>query len=610
MRVDSKTPAEKWFEDLKKEVMKIDPVSFAENYLTLDGKPLKLTGTGWRFLSDIYRYIALEAIKPTGKPVVCTKGRQVGATTMATALELYFATSGLFGNGPENPPIRILHCFPALALVQRFAKDRLSTMMRTSKDNYVLKQSLTSDEKTGKKRQDVPDDTLTEKQFKNENKLWVDSNANDAARLHGMTLDVIFYDEVQRMNQDDIGNSKRTLTAARYGPKNQGIQLYFGTPLQKGSYFYKMWEASDQRYYHLKCVNCSHYFLLYTPGSDDWEKTWLYGNIVECPSCKHHQQKEEAVEEGKWIATKTRLDNGQEPLYVGFHFNQLLIPGFTKEIILKEKPGIHPTNSDRIWKNEILGEFYSGSDLPMSEEDIHKYCRNLNKKISYGIIQSDELNTFMGVDWGGKVDNPEILTGKSFSTVVVISVNKEGIINIENAFKLKKNDLEHKKDVVAEMFRRFGIKLAIADLGFGNDIVPEIQKEFGSRFLGCMSSGSLVNPYKYDPEDLRLICNPHVVLEELFANMRKSKVLFPWQSYEQLEWLVQHCTSMEKKITTVAGQVITRYVKGSSANDGLQSLMYAYLGYKYMTTRGFTLKPHQVNSKGNSPILLAHLPGM
>lgn len=130
------TSAEHWFENLKKEVLKVDPVSFAENHLTIDGAPLKLGGgTGWKFLADIYRYIATEAMGENGKPVVCVKGRQVGATTMATALELYFCASGMYGSSPENPPIRLVHCFPALANVQMFAKDRLSTMMRTAKDD-------------------------------------------------------------------------------------------------------------------------------------------------------------------------------------------------------------------------------------------------------------------------------------------------------------------------------------------------------------------------------------------------------------------------------------------------------------------------------------------
>lgn len=609
-RNDSATAQEKWFEDIKREVLKIDPVAFAENYLTIDGNPLRLSGTGWKFMADIYRYVAVKALEPTGKPVVCVKGRQIGATTMATALELYFCASGLFGTSPKNPPIRVLHCFPALALVQKFAKDKLSTMMRTSINNYVLEQSLGYDEDTGKRNMDVPDDTLTEKQFKFENRLWVDSNANDASRLHGMSLDAIFYDEVQRMLQDDIGNSRRTLTAARYGPPGQGIQLYFGTPLQKGSNFYKMWTSSDQRLYHLGCAACGHLYPIYTPGNEkSWEAVLVFGNTVQCPACNHQQDKAEGIELGKWVPTKTKMDDGTEPPYVGFHFNQLLIPRFTREYFESERPGIHPTNSDRIWQNEILGEFYSGSDMPMSEEEINRYCRDPNRKISFAIHNSTDFSTFMGIDWGAKTDSPESKGGKSYSSIVITSVGGDGIVNIENAFKLKKNDFEHKKEVVHEMYRRFGVKIAVADVGYANDLVPELQREYGSRLLGCLNSGSLVNPYKYDIEDLRLICNPHVVLDEIFAQMRKGKFKFPWQSFDQIQWLIEHCCSMEKGERIIQGQSYPKYEKGVGPNDGLMALMYAYLAYKFYLTKGFSIKQHQINGKSKGPIL-AYLPNM
>jgi len=618
--INKNTGPESFFNNLKKEILKLDPVAFCESYLNIDGKPLQLSNTGWRFFADMYRYIALEATTPNGKPICCVKGRQVGCTTMATALELYFCTSGLYGTSPTRPPIRILHCFPSLALVQRFAKLKLGSMMRESTDSYVLKQSLSIDEITGKQRKDVPENTQTEKLFKNENLLIVESNANDAQRLHGMTLDCIFYDEVQRMNQDDIGNSNKTLTAARYGPRGKGIQLYFGTPENRGSNFSKIWEASDKRLYHLRCSNCNEYFKLYTPDADDWEQVWIHGTTVVCRNCGHQQDKNQAAENGKWIATQTSLSNGQEPQYVGFHFNQLLIPYFTKETILKEKPGIHPTNSDRTWRTQILGEFYSGSDLPMSLEDIHNYCRNVNRKISYGhdnacvnlnpkILAPYQAPMFMGLDWGGKSDDPSISGGKSFSSIVVISADKNGILQIENAFKLKSNDFDHKKAVVNEMFRRYNIKIGIADLGFGSDMVPELQKEYGGRILGCLNSGSLTNPVKYDPEELRLICNSNIILEELFSNMKKSKILFPWQSYEQIQWLVEHCCSMEKETRTFQGRVITRYVKGTGPNDGLMSLMYSYLAYKFYLTQGFAVKPHQIGKKTDSPVL-AYLPNM
>jgi hypothetical protein len=182
------------------------------------------------------------------------------------------------------------------------------------------------------------------------------------------------------------------------------------------------------------------------------------------------------------------------------------------------------------------------------------------------------------------------------------------VFQIENAFKLKKNDFEHKKEVVHEMYRRFGVKIAVADLGFGNDIVPELQREYSSRLIGCYNSGSLVNPVKFDPEELRLMCNKDLMLEEVFSQMRKSKILFPWQSYEQISWLIEHCCSMEKEEKTVNGQVITKYVKGAGPNDGLMALMYAYLAYKFYLTRGFSIKQHRLHTS-TKPVL-AYLPQM
>jgi len=611
MQIPNIDKLSKTFDDLKKEVLKYDPVSFCENHLKVDGRPLKLDGTGWKFLADIYRYVGVKALEPNGKPVVCVKGRQVGATTMATALEMYFTTSGIFGETPEKPPMRVLHCFPALNNVQKFAKDKLSSIMRTSVDDYIKQKGLSWDPKIDRKRTDVPEDTLTEKFFQNENKLWIDSNGNNAARLQGMTLDVILHDEVQRMLEDDIGNGIRTLTASNYGPVGKGVQLYFGTPLNKGSYFWKMWNASDQRYYYLRCVSpdCGHYFTLYTPGSDDWEKIWIRENIVECPKCSYHQEKTHAVDGGKWIPTKKAMDNGEEPLYVGFHFNQFLIPKITKEAIQLENPKYNPTKSDRIWQTEILGEFYTGAALPMTEEELYKYCRNPDRRVSSRMLLSEDTSTFMGIDWGGKVDEGGF-GGQSYSTVLVASVGKDGVFQVENAFKLKKNDLDYKKSVVNEMYRRFNIKLTVADIGYGNDIVPDLQREYQSRFWSCINSGTLIRPIKVVEENLSIICNKDLMLDDVFNTMRRSKIKFPLKdsaSYEQMNWLIEHCCSMERETKTVNGNIIHKYVKGTGPNDGLMALMYAFIAYKFWITKGFNIKEHKLGIKSQGP-LLSYLP--
>ena len=85
--------------------------------------------------------------------------------------------------------------------------------------------------------------------------------------------------------------------------------------------------------------------------------------------------------------------------------------------------------------------------------------------------------------------------------------------------------------------------------------------------------------------------NKDLLIEELFDLLRKGKIRFPWKSYEHIEWLIDHCTSMESKIRVSGGQPLKTFVKGSSPNDGLMALMYAYMAYKFDLTKGFTIKP-------------------
>jgi len=119
------------FSSLKQEILKMDPVSFAENHLTLDGRPFRVTGNGWKWMADIYRHIAYVAMSNEGKPVVMVKGRQVAATTAANNLELFFTASGTFGKG-DIPPVRVMHAFPQLEIMHAFSKDKLEKMINES----------------------------------------------------------------------------------------------------------------------------------------------------------------------------------------------------------------------------------------------------------------------------------------------------------------------------------------------------------------------------------------------------------------------------------------------------------------------------------------------
>ena len=570
--MSKKQSQEKLFEQLKESFLDFDPAHFVQNNLTLDGAEFKVLDNGWKFMADIYRYIALQATRKDGKPVVIKKGRQVGATVMAGALDLFFTNSGLF----NKPNVRVVHLFPALGQVKKFSQDKLETLIRTARNDFINENKLISSNSV---------DNLTMKQF-NTGTLWIDSLGTDGDRIRGMTADIIFFDEVQDMFGHAIGNATKILTAAKYGPTGQGVQVYFGTPKQKGSYFSTIWDMSDQRYYHLGCVNCRETYPFYLPDDDRWRSIWLSENTVQCPLCGTKQKKVEAIEHGRWVGSKDPDDCE----FVGFHINQLYIPYFTKENIEKLMPENNPAQTERIWKNEVVGEFYSGAGSPLTKAEIYDKCRDPDRYFSKKINPRDKT-VYLGVDWGGKVDDPNSRGGQSYSCVVVLSAQPDGTLLVEHAHKLRKNNFSFKKDTIKEMYRRFGVQRGVSDWFFGQDVVHDLQSVYRERFLGAQGSGSLIKPMKYREDELIISYNKNLLIDELFDLFRKGKIRFPWKSYEHLEWLIDHCTSMESKVRITGGQPIKAFVKGSGPNDGLMALMYAYMAYKFDLTKGFTIKP-------------------
>jgi predicted nucleic-acid-binding Zn-ribbon protein len=116
-----------------------------------------------------------------------------------------------------------------------------------------------------------------------------------------------------------VGNATKILTAAKYGPKGKGVQVYFGTPKERGSHFNTIWEMSDKRYYHLGCEKCGKTYPFYLTEDDSWEKIWVEKFTIECPLCQHRQHKSVAIELGsgflqdlnlmqiRWIPRKSTL---------------------------------------------------------------------------------------------------------------------------------------------------------------------------------------------------------------------------------------------------------------------------------------------------------------
>lgn len=605
------------FEELKTKISNIDPVKFCENYLKLDGDKFTLTGTGYKPFADIYRYIGIKALEANSKPLVFVKGRQVGGTTMALALEMYFMGSRLFGY--NKPPIRIIHAFPSLEQAARYTKSKLDPMIGDSKVIGTDKKGKPLTYMINLLDSNQVGDSLKFKRFAGGNYIWIESTGVDADRIRGLTADIIFFDEVQDTPGEALTNATKILHASKYGRPTKGVQIYFGTPKKKGSDFHKIWQKSNQQFYHLGCMQCKKYFPLYIMETDEWENIWVEEYSVKCTHCGLIQNKLEAAERGKWVESRPL----EECDYIGFHINQLFSPKARKSDILSEKPENHAMNTERLYRNEVLGEFYQGDSTPITIEEIMEKCGDMDRKFTRYCENQDDLY-FLGVDYGLKNDMEQQAKpdkkqgmGQSYSTAVVIKAESAGNISIVSAMKFKKNDTTYKKELIEELMRNYSIKIAVGDIGYSNDFSTDLSYIYGDRYLVSRASPKISTPLKvkfqsdFTPKEIQF--ERDFYIGEIFEKMKSGKVRFPYGDYEKISWLIQHCASMEiKPKLSETGEHRIHYVKGSIPNDGLMALLNAYLAYKFYITKGFIdtnvifNKSNTVNYKNQIPATLGY----
>lgn len=601
--------------------MAMDPVSWCQSHLTLDGKPYKINGNGYRPLADIARTIGIKALEKSGRPIVICKGRQIGLTILTSALEMYFMGSGMFGNG-HNPPIRIGHLFPHLENAASYSKVKLSAMINNSitiSDGTKGKgQKAKSYMQTRLDKSSDSNDSQSFKQFIGGNHMFIESVGIDGNRMMGRSCDVLFYDEVQKMVPQGVGNSTKVNTKAAYGSVGEGVQVYFGTPLQRGSMFWDMWNQSSQQFFNLGCEKCKQYFPLFSQDSNDWEDIWLYGYTVRCTKCGFEQDKRDAVERGKWISA----NGNDDAKFIGFHLNQLYMPDFTKEKIIEEKPGKSAINTERTYQNEVLGNFWSGETGIISPDQIRDICGDPERKFRATITPDDEELVFLGIDIGAKNDLEQLREdsrsapqGQSYSTAVIITVEGAGRISIERADKFKRNDFASKKETINYFMRKYSANLTVMDLGFTGDLSEVMQTEHGDKFLSSTASHRVNEHIKFNDQVF-----PKVItferdywIAEFYEQMRKGNIRFPLGDYEKIAWLIQHCTNMEiKPSISRAGEVTPKYVK-TGPNDGFMALLNAYIAYKFYISNGFSIKhPSMMNNspRKRPPLIVGYIPGL
>lgn len=531
--------------DLFQSPMDLDPVHFIQKNRTVLGDPFIIEGEGRDYLKELYRYCCVGMIRDK-KRVVILKGRQVEMTEAALNIGLYFMCNYKY--------FRVLHAFPRNAQVSRFSKERLQGAIRDSKlegdgdrKRPALMKFLADHGSSS--------NTVSMVEFKNSNIYYMYSAWAEADALRGIAADALLRDEFQDWSDDAIANTDSSLTMSKYK-----VEFSFGTPKQAGTPFETLWNYSDQRYYHTKCTGCGHYFMITLD-------TFVHGYMVRCPKCHKDNNKKISNLEGKWIPTKKTGPEGR----VGFHISQLIHPMITREEIMRKQVE-YPESR---FKNEVMGEFYTGSSLPLNEKEVIEKCCEPYREMSMPHMIVPPKETYMGIDWGGRSD----INDKGAFTVATV-ISKEG-----DQYKVERSERitypDHQKQVryIGDLIKLYNCTSVVADIGAGQVQCQMLQNEFGDKVKSCYYATNLKAKMSYKDDIWMLSVDRDAFLEEIIDIIHRGRLIIPWKDPKKIEWFIRHLCNTEVQLSTRTGNNRRKYEKlnKSKPNDGLHSLNYAYI---------------------------------
>lgn len=157
------------------------------------------------------------------------------------------------------------------------------------------------------------------------------TGAHAASNLAGLSVRIVICDEVDRFPDDVEGEGDPIAIAANRSITFHNRKLLtLSTPtLTTSSKINKLYEESDQRKYHIRCIHCNELFepkwehVKWDKAEDDPHKHLPETAYIECPCCSgRHSNYERLVasSNGEWIK------HNPDSKIAGFHSSILISP--------------------------------------------------------------------------------------------------------------------------------------------------------------------------------------------------------------------------------------------------------------------------------------------
>lgn len=522
-------------------VMK-DPIGFTETTGTVKGKPFRFAHRG--HLYDVYR-------DPHPR-VVIVAGRQVEKSETVDRVMKY--------SGYQRAYTTITYTAPRQEQTTRFVNDRFRASIKAS--NQGILEGMV----------DPKGDAKTRIRLLNSTVYYFGSAWADGDALRGIPGDMVFFDEVQDITQTAIESIEKSVSHSEIkDPKTElnGKCFYTGTPKQKGSYYDRvLWGQSDQKKWNVCCCNCGHNQFMAMKNimvQDEGEETER--RYFGCLKCNEELDREN----GHWVATRPG-----NKMYSGYLFNQLNMTWISANQIWRD----FLTMDSMTFHNEVLGEFYSGEEQPITLEDV---LACTDKKL---LLKShSEYPTVMGIDYG---------SGEKSKTIITIGHHYNGkiyIVYLESWLPDKQDKRNHHDQLIEHLCNlqgRFNVEKIVGDIGYGSYESQKLYGIYGRNAISCRYVTYANDPRKREYKgfnDSTLQVDRTFSMDKLIDMFHKQQIVIPYKEPDKVEFFFDHYTAIEKIFTESTTSTGTKRYDHRTPDDAFHSLNYVREGIHELMNR-------------------------
>jgi len=468
----------------------------------------------------------------------------------------------------------VLYVSPTNQQTKTFSQDRLKEPMETSE---VLKAWTTT----------KLSDSVFLKKFINRSQITLRYAYHNADRTRGIPADMILLDELQDIITENIPVIEQ---CASHSPFK--IFIYSGTPKSFDNSIEYYW--SNYSTQNEWVVPCDHH------GTPSDPSTWFWNVLGEenigkkgliCSKCGEIINPMRP--ESRWAMMNASVKDKLTEPYEGYRIPQLMVPWLKWSEILDS----YTTYPRQKFFNEVLGESFDSGTRPLTRQDVIDNCDPSLRMTPEGLSaikskMSGGMDIFAGIDWG---------TGENTYTIMSLGTYIDGKFTIFYIHRFEGQEMEPpvQIEIIAELIRKWDVKLVGADYGGGFDRNDALARIFGRNRIVKYQYSTPGQKVKWDENLHRFLVHRTEVMTDMFTAIKRRDVFrFPnWEQFEDPfgKDLLNIFSELNEQLRQI------QYMKTPDAtDDSFHSILVCLLASMLKYPRPDILSPTAKTSGGDS----------